>query len=165
MSYFNRRRVLLAGGIAALLSGCNFTPVYGPEGTGSKIEDRIFIKEPTTKDLYLVTSRLETRLGRADPAPMTLSFSVSHSTSGLGTTATGSTTRLHRSGTLSYSLTNTLTEQKIDSGTISNFVGYSVTGNTATSLAAERASEERLMNVLADQLVDRLFLLDPKLLP
>ena len=147
------------------MGGCDFTPVYGTGGAGSKIEDRIFIKEPTTKDLYLVTRRLETRLGRADPAPMTLSFSVSHGTSGLGTTATGSTTRLHRSGTLSFTLTNSATEQKIDSGSLTNFVGYSVTGNTATSLAAERASIERLMDVLADQLVDRLLLLDPKLLP
>lgn len=165
MSYFNQRRVFLAGSFATLLSGCNFTPVYGPDGTGSKIENRIFITEPTTKDLYLVTRRLETRLGRADPAPMNLSLSVSHWTAGLGTTATGSTTRLHRSGTLYYTLTNTENEVKIDSGNVSNFVGYSVTGNTATSLAAERASVERLMNVLADQLVDRLFLLDPKLLP
>jgi LPS-assembly lipoprotein len=62
-------------------------------------------------------------------------------------------------------LSNSKTEKKIDSGKISNFVGYSVTGNTATSLAAERASEERLMNVLADQLVDRLLLIDPKRLP
>lgn len=164
MSYFNRRHALIAGA-ALLLSACNFTPVYGPEGSGSKLEGRIFITPPSTKDTYLLTRRLETRLGRADPAPMTLSFSVSHGLAGLGTTATGSTTRLHRRGTLSYTLKNSATNAKIDSGSITNFVGYSVTGNTATSLAAERASEERLMNVLADQLVDRLQTIDPKLLP
>ncbi len=164
MSYFNRRHLIFAGG-ALLLGACNFTPVYAPEGSGSKLEGRIFITAPKAKDTYMLTRRLETRLGRADPAPMTLSFTVSHGLAGLGTTATGSTTRLHRTGTLSYTLNNSETKQKIDSGSISNFVGYSVTGNTATSLAAERASEERLMNVLADQLVDRLLLIDPKLLP
>jgi LPS-assembly lipoprotein len=164
MSYFNKRHFLLAGA-AFLVSACNFTPAYGPDGAGSKLEGRIFIEAPSNKDTYLLTRRLETRLGRADSAPMTLSVSVSHRLDGLGATATGSSTRQHRKGTLRYTLSNSKTEKKIDSGKISNFVGYSVTGNTATSLAAERASEERLMNVLADQLVDRLLLIDPKRLP
>ena len=155
----------MAVGIATLLSACNFTPVYGVNGSGTKLENRIAITAPTTKEAYLVTRQLETRLGRADPAPMTLSFSVSHSLVELGTTATGTATRLHRNGSLNFSLTNSATDQTIDSGSLTNFVGYSVTGNTATSLAAEHASVERLMNALADQLVDRLLLLDANLLP
>ena len=165
MSYFNRRHLLLAGPAMLLASACNFTPVYAPDGAGSKLEGQIFITAPEAKDTYLLTRRLETRLGRANPAPMTLSVIVSHGLAGLGTTATGAATRLHRHGTLRYTLKNSATKANIDSGSFSNFVGYSVPGNTATSLAAERTSEERLMNVLADQLVDRLHLIDPKLLP
>ncbi len=164
MSYFNKRRFLIAGA-ALLLSACNFTPVYGPQGAGAKIENRIFITAPNTKDAYQVTRRLETRLGHADPAPMTLTFSVSNSSASLGTTATGSTTRLQRTGTLNYTLTNTQSGARIDKGRVSNFTGYSATGNTAATLAAERAAIERLMNVLADQLIDRLLLLDPETLP
>ena len=164
MSYFKRRHLLIAGA-SLLVSACNFTPVYGPEGAGSQIENRILIKAPTTKDAYFVTRRLETRLGRADPAPMTLSFSVSNSSAGLGTTATGSTTRVQRVGSLSYTLKNSATGKDIAKGSVSNFTGYSATGNTAATLAAERAAIERLMNILADQLVDRLLLLDPATLP
>lgn len=164
MSYFKRRHLLIAGA-SLLVSACNFTPIYGPEGAGSQIENRILIKAPTTKDAYFVTRRLETRLGRADPAPMTLSFSVSNSSAGLGTTATGSTTRVQRVGSLSYTLKNSATGKNIAKGSVSNFTGYSATGNTAATLAAERAAIERLMNILADQLVDRLLLLDPATLP
>ena len=164
MSYFKRRHLLIAGA-SLLVSACNFTPVYGPEGAGSQTENRILIKAPTTKDAYFVTRRLETRLGRADPAPMTLSFSVSNSSAGLGTTATGSTTRVQRVGSLSYTLKNSATGKNIAKGSVSNFTGYSATGNTAATLAAERAAIERLMNILADQLVDRLLLLDPATLP
>ena len=164
MSYFNRRHLLIAGA-SLLVSACNFTPVYGPEGAGSQTENRILIKAPTTKDAYFVTRRLETRLGRADLAPMTLSFSVSNSSAGLGTTATGSTTRVQRVGSLSYTLKNSATGKNIAKGSVSNFTGYSATGNTAATLAAERAAIERLMNILADQLVDRLLLLDPATLP
>ena len=164
MSYFKRRHLLIAGA-SLLVSACNFTPVYGPEGAGSQTENRILIKAPTTKDAYFVTRRLETRLGRADLAPMTLSFSVSNSSAGLGTTATGSTTRVQRVGSLSYTLKNSATGKNIAKGSVSNFTGYSATGNTAATLAAERAAIERLMNILADQLVDRLLLLDPATLP
>lgn len=147
-----------------MLGACGFTPVYAPNGTASKLDGRLFIEEPNTRDEYLVTRQLETRLGRSDPAPMTLAFSVSVGSAGLGTTATGSTTRLHTYGSVSYALKNALSGAPIDSGVINNFTGYSATGNTAATLAAERAARERLMTLLADQLVDRLHLIDPALL-
>jgi len=165
MSYFNLRNLLVACVAGSLLGACNFTPVYAPTETGSKIEGKIHVAEPKTKEQYLVTRRLETRLGRSDPAPMTLTYSVSHGASGLGTTATGSTTRLHRIGTLSYSLKASGSGSLIDSGSIRNFTGYSATGNTAATLAAERDSIERLMIILADQLIDRLHLIDSALIP
>jgi LPS-assembly lipoprotein len=164
MSLSNRRKLML-GAAFLFASACNFTPVYGPDAAGSKLEGRISVSAPSTREQYLVTRRLETRLGRSDPTPMTLTYSVSHSSAGLGTTATGSTTRLHRTGSLSYSLKNTGSGEVIDKGSVTNFAGYSATGNTAASLAAESASIERLMDILADQLVDRLHLIDPALLP
>ncbi|MGH1576897.1 LPS assembly lipoprotein LptE [Planktotalea sp.] len=164
MSLSNRRHFLLAGG--ALMAGaCGFTPVYAPNGAASKLEGRVHITAPKTKNKYLVTRRLETRLGRSDPAPMTLSFSVSEGATSLGTTATGSTTRKHRTGTLNYTLKNAETGSTIDKGKVTNFTGYSLTSNTAATLASERAASERLMVILADQLIDRLHLIDPALLP
>lgn len=164
MSLSDRRTFLIAGS-AVLLSACSFTPVYGPNAAGTKLEGRIFVKAPNTKEEYIVTRRLETRLGRSDPAPLTLSFSVTNTASGLGTTATGSTTRIHRYGQLNYKLQNSATGATIDAGKIDNFSGYSATTNTAATLAAERAAVERLMIILADQLIDRLHLIDPALLP
>ncbi len=165
MSLSNRRNVLLAGGALLLASACNFTPVYGPEGAGSKLEGRIFVQEPNTKDEYMLVRQLETRLGRADPAPMVLSFTVSNVAANLGTTATGATTRVQRVAALSYTLKNSATDAVITSGSFSNFTAYSATSNTAATLAAESAASERLMPILADQLIDRLHLIDPALLP
>lgn len=165
MSLSNRRKILIAGAALLLVAACNFSPVYGPDAAGSKLEGRIFITAPVSRDQYAFVRQLETRLGRADPAPMTLSYSMSGSTTSLGTTATGSTTRLHRYGTLSYALKNTDSGETITSGSFTNFTGYSATSNTAATLASERAASERLMIILADQLVDRLNLTDPALLP
>lgn len=164
MSLSNRRKFLFAAAVLCV-GACNFTPVYGPGAAGSQLEGQIFITEPSTKNEYFVTRQLETRLGRSDPAPMSLSFSVSNGSSSLGRTATGSTTRLHRIGRLNYALKNTDTGAPIASGKVENFTGYSATGNTAATLAAERAASERLMILLANQLIDQLHLIDPALLP
>lgn len=165
MSLSDRRRFLAAGVALAVLGACNFTPVYAPGGAGSKLDGRVLVDAPNNRQEYQVVRRLEERLGRADPAPMTLSYSVNYSSAALGATSTGSTTRQQRHGTLSYTLKNSETGATIDSGTVSGFTGNSATGNTAASLAAERAAIERLMILLADKLVDRLHLIDPALLP
>lgn len=165
MSLYNRRSFLIAGAALFLGSACNFSPVYAPGSASSKLADRIAIKDPKTKDEYNIVRHLESRLGRADPAPMTLSFSVSKGSAGLGTTATGSTTRIQQVGTLNYSLKNASSGATIASGSVRNFTGYSATSNTAATLASERAASERLMIILADQLIDRLHAIDPELLP
>ena len=159
MSSYNRRAVLL--GLSASIAGCGFTPVYGPDTAASTLSGRIFIEEPTTRAGHLVTQHIEARLGRSDPAPYKLTLSVRQGTGGLGTTATGGTTRYHRTGYASYTLTNSTTGAMITSGTVQNFTGYSATGNTAATLAAERDSIDRLMKMLAEQIIDKLTLIDP----
>lgn len=165
MSLYSRRKFLFAFGALLVSSACNFTPVYAPDAASSKLAGRISIAEPKTRDQYNVVRQLESRLGRGDPAPMTLNFSVSNGAAGLGTTATGSTTRIQRVGTLTYTLKNSSTGATLSTGSVRNFTGYSATSNTAATLASERAASERLMIILADQLIDRLHALDPELLP
>jgi LPS-assembly lipoprotein len=41
-------------------------------------------------------------------------------------------------------------------GRVSDFTGFSATGSTVATLAAERDATARLMVILADQIVDRL---------
>lgn len=162
---YSKRSFLFALAGTVALAGCNFTPVYGPGTSANKMQNRIKITEPTTRETFLITQHLESRLGRADAAPMSLSFSVSHGVSGLGATATGGTTRYHRDGTANYTLTHSETEEKLASGSVRNFTGYSATGNTAATLAAEQDSVERLMTILADMMIERLLLLDAETLP
>ena len=151
--------------ICAVLAACNLTPVHAPNGAASKLENRISIAEPTTEDLYLLTRHVETKLGRSDPAPMKLVMTVFHGGTGVGTTATGFPTRIQRTGTLTYTLSNSDNGETIKTGTINRFTGYSTTGNLATSLAAERDSIKRLMVILADAMIDQLYLIDAAKLP
>ncbi len=159
------RRAALLGLGATSLAACNFTPVYGTGSAASKLQNRVRIKEPTSSETFLITRHLESKIGRGDPAPMFLSVRVTHSASSLGKTATGSSTRRQRRGRLRYTLSNVETGEAITNGSIQRLVGYSTRGNTAASLANERDSIERLMIFLADELLDRLLLLDADELP
>ena len=62
MSLYSRR-ILLALPLA--LAACGFTPVYGPDGAGSKLRGQVLVQEPSTQAGYLLTRHLETRLGRS----------------------------------------------------------------------------------------------------
>ena len=62
MSLFNRRAFLCLPLIAA---ACGFTPVYGTGGSGEKLQNTVEVVEPDARDAYLLTRRIEERLGRA----------------------------------------------------------------------------------------------------
>lgn len=166
MSLSNRRSFLLGFGTLAALPACGFSPVYGPEGSGNKLQGRVRISAPDTKDEYQIVRHFETRMGRASGnAPMTLSVTVTKSKTSLGRTTSGSATRFHLEGQMRYSLKNAANGATINAGTFKSFTGYSATGNTAATLAAERDAEARLMIVLTDRMIDQLILIDPQLLP
>lgn len=166
MSLYNRRKSLLGLSAVATLAACGFTPVYAPGGVGEKLQGRVRVAEPATRDAYQVTRHFETRLGRApENAPMQLNIVVSKELTSLGTTTNGSATRYHLEGALQYVLKSSATDAIISTSRITSFTGYSATGNTAATLAAERDASARLMKSLTERLIDRLVLIDPAMLP
>ncbi|SDH43715.1 LPS assembly lipoprotein LptE [Alloyangia pacifica] len=153
------RRTLLAACGALALAGCGFTPAYGPQGGGQKLLGQIAFADPDTPDAYLYTRRIEERLGRAAPgAPYRLDTTLSTAISGHGSLADGNTTRIRVIGTATFTLRDTATGNALTSGGTSSFTGYSTTGSTVSTQAAERDAEERLMIMLADRVIDRLLL-------
>ena len=138
------------------LAGCGYTPVYGPNGTGTQLQNRVLVDEPLTPDGYLITRQLETRLGRTNDAGYTLSVTTNTKEESLAFDADGDIERYNLVGTADYTLVNTATGAIAASGQVSNFTGYSATGTPVAALAAERDANERLMIILADQIVTEL---------
>ncbi len=162
MSSCNRRQFLRLGaaglGLPAL-AACGFTPAYGPGGPGRALQGQVQIADPETPQGYRLLQRLEDRLGAGGPAaPYALELSLSQSRRGLGETSDGRTTRYNLVGELDYRLRRGPQGPVVASGSTRSFTGYSATGSTVATLAAQRDAEERLMIILADQLVDRLLL-------
>ena len=157
MSLLDRRTVLL---FPLALAACGFQPVYGTGGTGDKLQGRVEVSEPETRDAFLVTRRIEERMGRAGDPAYALALTVRSQKDGLAVNRQGNITRFNLLGEADYVLTDTRSGQVITSGSVDSFTGYSATGTTVATLAAERDAQQRLMIILADQIITRLLSTD-----
>lgn len=149
-------RRLFVLGLGAALSGCGFTPVYGPGGGADRLTGQVSLADPTTDAAFLFNNRVEDRLGPATLGRYALDVTLDTSRDDVGTTSDGRRTRFQLTGTARYALSDTATGAELTSGRTESFTGYSTTGSTVATLAAERDAEARLMRILADQVVDAL---------
>lgn len=150
------RRAFLLGALA--LSGCGFSPVYAPGGAGQALHGTILLTEPESPDAYRFARQFEERLGRAATPLYGMDVTLSVSAAGMGSTSSGSTTRFRLDGKAQVEMRDLESGQVIFARTIRDFTGFSTTGNTAATLAAQRDARARLMVLLADKLVDALIL-------
>ncbi len=153
-SGFNRRSILLA---PLALVACGFQPVYGTGGNGTALQNRVLVDEPNERYGYFLTRDIETRLGRAANPAYGLALTITTTTDSLATDLAGSTRRFNLLGKVDYALRDLTSGQIVTSGTVDNFTGYSATGNTVVTLASEQDAQKRLMTILADQIVTRLY--------
>ncbi|KIN75286.1 putative lipoprotein [Sulfitobacter noctilucae] len=154
----NRRFFLLA---PLALAACGFEPVYGPGGTGTLLQGRVQVDAPDDQDSYILVRELEERLGRGgDNAAFALSTSIRTTVAQLAVDREGDTNRFNRIAVVDYALRNLETGSIVTSGQVENFVGYSATGTTIVTLAGAQDAQKRLMNIMADQIVTRLYAAD-----
>ena len=156
MSSFDRRTLLL---MPLALAACGFEPVYAPGGSGSALFGKVAVSEPNTTDSFMLVQNLEQRLGRSAQSSSAygLDVNVSTVTRAAAITPTNETNRYTIDGRANYSLMSKETGQVLASGTVIDFVAYSAAGSTVSTLADERAAKERLMVILSDQIVTRLY--------
>jgi LPS-assembly lipoprotein len=153
------RRTVLAGLGGLPLAACGFTPVYGPGGAGGRLLGEIALPDPGSPLVYLYDRRIEERLGRGGPgASYVLRRTLSVDEQTLGGTSAGATTRYRLLGEARFVLRDAATDRVLISDTTTAFTGYSSTGSTVATLAAERDARDRLAVLLADQTIDILLL-------
>lgn len=144
---------------ALALGGCGFTPVYGPAGSGAALHDAVLLEAPDSPEGYLYNRRFEERLGRAAAGALyRLVVEITVTRSAVGATSTGNDTRYRFSGRARFRLVELASGTPVHSSVTNAFTGYSTTGSTVATRAAETDARERLMVLLADQTVDDLLL-------
>ena len=152
--------------LAALaLSACNMTPAYGPGGTGTALRGQVALAEPNDVDSFSLNRRLSDRLGPVEAAKWQLNYRLTTAVVAQGITPDDVTTRYSLNGTVDFALTDITTGAPVTQGRVSSFTSYSATGTTIATLSSERDAHERLMVMLADQIVTRLLATGPKPAP
>lgn len=177
MSSYDRRAVLLS---LAALAGCGFSPVYGPGGAAEGLRGEIEVDPPVDAAGYDLVQQLELRLGQPQAPRYRLAADIALGEEGLGITTDQEITRYHLNGEVEYRLIEIGTDEQVAGGTVRNFTGYSapvfapgelppalqrsdaIAGNTVSVLSAQDDARERLMTILADQIVARLLATAPE---
>lgn len=153
MSSFNRRSLII---LPFVLAACGFTPVYGPGGSGAALYGSVSLPAPSSEESYLLHRNLEERLGHSEAPKYHLTLKQRLQRQGQAVTVTGEITRFSLIGHVEYSLASLTDGSVVSSGKVDNFTGYSATGSTVETFAAENDALERLMAILADQIVAQL---------
>lgn len=159
---WSRRSVLLAG---LALAACGFSPVYGPDGTGTRLFGQIRTADPRTPDDFSFAGRIAERLGPEAEARFLLDYRLRIAVVPQAITPDEVTTRYALNGTAEFTLTEAATGREVTRGQVSSFTSYSTTGTTIATMAAEQDAHERLARMLADQVVTRLIAVDPAAVP
>ena len=153
MSLFNRRTLLMS--LSALpLAACNFTPVYGPGGSGEIITDQIRVDDPETRLEFELVARLEDRIGTG--ARYTLSYEIERSTRDLAIDDDEVINRINLVGTLSFTVREAGSGLAVQTGEVATFTSYATTESPVATESARRDAEDRLAVALADQVITRL---------
>ena len=152
MSWSKRSFILSALGLAA----CGFTPVHGPGGSAQGLRGAIEVAAPEDRDTYELVKRLDERLATQAGARYALGYKITVREEGLGVTPEQVIRRVQLRGAVVYTVTDTVTGEVVDTGSVSTFTSYSAEGSTVSTSAVEDDARRRLMSGLADQIATRL---------
>ncbi|ALG91576.1 MAG: hypothetical protein CL814_00440 [Confluentimicrobium sp.] len=155
MSSSDRRAFLLL--LAALpLAGCGFEPAYGTGGPAERLKNSIRVADPTDRHSYNLVGRLEERLRRPVTPRYMLDYTLTTESVRLAITPAQEITRYNITGKVDFTLTEIATGETVYTGSVNSFTGYSASGTPVATQTAERDAYDRLMIILADQMVTRL---------
>lgn len=157
------RRGLLT--LPLMLAACGFAPVYGPDGTGTRLQGKVRTADPKTPDDFAFAGRIAERLGPDSAGAYRLDWQLRIAVVSQAITTDEITTRYSLNGTASFQLTQIDTGRQVTRGQVSSFTSYSTTGTTIATMSAEQDAHLRLARLLADQVVTRLLAIDPAQLP
>ena len=150
MSSFNRRTVLLS---LAALSGCGFTPVYGPGGSAEGLRGRIDVAAPSDEEGFALVKRLQDRLGAPHSPDLDLLAEIRMDEDSVGFLPDGEISRYNVSGRVDWRVVRASDGTQVASGSETSFTSYSATSTTVATRFAERDARRRLMVILADRIV------------
>ena len=139
-----------------LLSACGFSQV-NTSINSETLRAVVSIQEPNTQNEYIFYSRLINRFGEFGDRYV-LNYSISTSNEDSALNFDGTPHRITIFGSISYSLKDIKNGAVLISEKEEMHLSFLNSGSTAAVLNAERITNEQLVVLLADKVIDRLVL-------
>ena len=139
-----------------LISSCGFSPLNN-NTTPQKLLEVVSIQEPNTQNEFIFYSRLTDRFGEFGDR-YALNYSISTFSEDSALNFDGTPHRITIFGSISYSLKDIKNGAVLISEKEEMHLSFSNSGSTAAVLNAERTTNEQLVVLLADKVIDRLVL-------
>ena len=139
-----------------LLSACGFSQLNNNTNPQNLLEV-ISIQEPNTQNEFIFYSRLTDRFGEFGDR-YALNYSISTFSEDRALNFDGTPHRITIFGSISYSLKDIKNGAVLISEKEEMHLSFSNSGSTAAVLNAERTTNEQLVVLLADKVIDRLVL-------
>lgn len=153
-------RAFLLALFALALSGCGLRPLYGGGAAGPVAATlrQVVVAPIPGRGGWLVYNKLRERLGEAGQgsAAYRLEVELDDDIIGLGIRGDRAVTRERRTLRARYRLVALANGQVILDATAGSDAGIDVVSSEYATVAAEQTAEERLANVVADQIVARI---------
>lgn len=150
------KRHLMMMTVAVALTGCGFTPVYAPGGAADGLKGQISFAAPSTRDDQLLVRHLEQQLGHTTAGRFQFKYTLKVDQQRMAVAANNTTARFNLIGKVDYQLIDPTSETVLISSSATQFTGYSATGTTVATRAADEDARARLMVILGDQVVAQL---------
>ena len=137
-------------------AGCGFRPLYGPGEGASELRGAVAFGEPESTAGFSLVRALEGELGTPVETRFRLSVRARIEEEGGGITTTQETERFSLLAEADYTLGEAATGENITAGNVRAFTSYSASGTPIATRAARDDAVDRLMAILAEQIVARL---------
>ena len=137
-----------------LISSCGFSPLNSDINPRTLLEV-VSVQEPNTQSEFIFYSRLTDRFGEFGDRYV-LNYSISTSSEDSALNFDGTPHRIKIVGSVSYSLKDINNGAVLISEEEEMHLSFSNSGSTAAVLNAERTTNEQLVVLLADKVIDRL---------
>jgi len=146
--------------LAVLLSGCGLHPLYtsGDSGSVAGLLRQVQLAPIPGRAGWLMYNKLKQRLGEmGDSAPAyRLDVKLDENIIGLGIRGDRATTRERETLRARYQLVNLATGQVVVDATAGSDEAIDVVSSEYATVAAEQTAQERLADLVADDIVSRL---------
>jgi LPS-assembly lipoprotein len=155
MSSSDRRTFLLLSVVG--LGACGFTPALGPEGSAANLRGLIEVEDPVNVQSFEFVRTLTAQLGPPNAPRYRLEAEIAVIEQAVGILPDQTITSYNVLGKVTYVVTDLATGAVAAAGEVANFTTYSATSTTVATTSAQADARRRLMAILADQVIEDLY--------